>query len=160
MERSVKGLATLPQEVRRWLRSAKQSEVDPQPIARLQNPESQTVYASYMVRFVCFYLRIIEDDERRLQRAIGQALASPSRHSDSSNSKDSPDSLDSEDSSNSSDSDKDSGKDSSNSRSSKDRRYDLQSRRATRRQGQVDKMKDARELFTFTAEQQRRADRL
>lgn len=160
VERSVKGLATLPQEVRRWLRSAKQSEVDPRPMARLQNPESQTVYASYMVRFVCFYLRIIEDDERRLQRAIGQALASPSRHSDSSNSKDSPDSLDSEDSSDSSDSDKDSGEDSSNSRSSKDGRYDLQSRRATRRQGQVDKMKDARELFTFTAEQQRRADRL
>jgi hypothetical protein len=58
VERSVKGLATLPQEIRRWLRSAKQSEVDPRPLARLQNPESQTVYASYMVRFVCFYLRL------------------------------------------------------------------------------------------------------
>lgn len=46
VERSVKGMATLPQEIRRWLRSANQSEVDPQPLARLQNPESQTVYAT------------------------------------------------------------------------------------------------------------------
>ncbi|OSS43486.1 hypothetical protein B5807_11973 [Epicoccum nigrum] len=69
VERSVKGLATLLQEVRRWLRSAKQSEVDLQPLARLQNPESQTVYASYMVQFVCFYLRVLGDEEQRIFRA-------------------------------------------------------------------------------------------
>jgi hypothetical protein len=37
VERAVKGLHTLPQELRRWLRSAKQSEVDPRPMGRLQN---------------------------------------------------------------------------------------------------------------------------
>lgn len=112
-------------------------------MARLQNPESQTVYASYMVRFVCFYLRIIEDDERRLQRAIGRALASPNRRSDSEE-----------------DSEDDSEENSSDGRNSEDGNKALQSRRTTRRQGQVDMMKDARELFTFTAEQQKRADTL
>ncbi|KAF1934619.1 hypothetical protein EJ02DRAFT_516885 [Clathrospora elynae] len=52
VERSVAGLSTLPQETRRWLRSAKQSEVDQRPMARLQNPESQAVYTSYVVKFL------------------------------------------------------------------------------------------------------------
>ncbi|KAF2628868.1 hypothetical protein BU25DRAFT_420327 [Macroventuria anomochaeta] len=43
VERSVKELATLPQETRRWLQSAKQSEIDSRPIGRLQNPEKQQV---------------------------------------------------------------------------------------------------------------------
>ena len=68
IERSVKGLATLPQELRRWLRSAKQSEIDVRPLGRLQNPESQAVYASYIVRFVCFYLRVLGDEEQRIMR--------------------------------------------------------------------------------------------
>ena len=37
-------------------------------MARLQNPESQAVYASYMVRFVCFYLRVLADEEQRIVR--------------------------------------------------------------------------------------------
>ncbi|KAF1934999.1 hypothetical protein EJ02DRAFT_428835 [Clathrospora elynae] len=57
VERSVTGLSTLAQETRRWLRSAKQNKVDPRPMARLQNPESQAVYASYFVKFVCYFLR-------------------------------------------------------------------------------------------------------
>jgi hypothetical protein len=72
VERSVKGLDTLPQEIRRWLRSAKQSEIDPRPLARLQNPENQTVYASYVVRFVCFYLRVLTDEEQRTVRSTQQ----------------------------------------------------------------------------------------
>jgi hypothetical protein len=119
VERSVKGLATLPQEVRRWLRSARQSEVDTRPMARLQNPESQTVYASYMVRFVCFYLRIIENDEQRLKRAIARALTIPDSRSDSEE--------DIEE-----DSEEDSGENSSNSRNSEDGSNALQSRRTTR----------------------------
>jgi hypothetical protein len=39
IERSVKGLSTLARETRRWLRSARQTEVDPRPLTRLQNPE-------------------------------------------------------------------------------------------------------------------------
>ncbi|KAL6169147.1 hypothetical protein ACJQWK_05505 [Exserohilum turcicum] len=41
IERSVRGLATLPRELQRWLRSAQQTVVDQRPLARLQNPESQ-----------------------------------------------------------------------------------------------------------------------
>ncbi|KAF1922165.1 uncharacterized protein M421DRAFT_40317, partial [Didymella exigua CBS 183.55] len=63
VERSVRGLATLPHELRRWLRSAKLSEADTRPLARLQNPESQAWYAGYMVKFVCFYLRVLADEE-------------------------------------------------------------------------------------------------
>ena len=36
------------------------------PLARLQNPESQATYASYMVKFVCYLLRILADEERRI----------------------------------------------------------------------------------------------
>ena len=72
IEKSVRGLATLPQETRRWLRSAQQTEIDQRPLARLQNPESQATYTSYMVRFVCFYLRIVADEERRVDECIAQ----------------------------------------------------------------------------------------
>jgi hypothetical protein len=72
IETSVRGLATLPQETRRWLRSAQQTEIDQRPLARLQNPESQATYTSYMVRFVCFYLRIVADEERRVDEYIAQ----------------------------------------------------------------------------------------
>jgi hypothetical protein len=64
VERAVGGLRTLLQELRRWLQSAKQSEVDLRPMGRLQNLESQAVYVSYMVCFVCFYLRVLADEEQ------------------------------------------------------------------------------------------------
>lgn len=35
MERGVEGLMTLPDELRRWLRSAKMAEADPRPMGRL-----------------------------------------------------------------------------------------------------------------------------
>jgi hypothetical protein len=63
IERCVKGLATLPQEIRRWLRSAKREAPDTRPLGRLQNPESQARYARYIAKFVCFYLWIIADEE-------------------------------------------------------------------------------------------------
>ncbi|KAF2624455.1 P-loop containing nucleoside triphosphate hydrolase protein [Macroventuria anomochaeta] len=61
VERSVQGLLTLDRESRRWLRSARQEDPDTRPFARLQNPESQARYAGYMVRFVCYFLRIVVD---------------------------------------------------------------------------------------------------
>ncbi|KAF2626978.1 hypothetical protein BU25DRAFT_469294 [Macroventuria anomochaeta] len=121
VERSVRGLATLPQEIRRWLRSAKQSEVDPRPLARLQNPESQTVYASYMVRFVCFFLRVLGDEEHRISRVRQRRVDS-----------------DSEEVAGSKEGSKEDSKDGENSEAESD---------APR---PVDRMKDARELFTFT----------
>jgi hypothetical protein len=35
-------------------------------MARLQNPESQACYAGYMVKFVCYTLRIVADAEARM----------------------------------------------------------------------------------------------
>jgi len=49
IEQGVRGLASLPRETRRWLRSAKQAEADQRPLARMQNPESQATYTNYMV---------------------------------------------------------------------------------------------------------------
>jgi superfamily II DNA helicase RecQ len=138
IERSVKGLATLPQELRRWLRSAKQSEIDVRPLGRLQNPESQAVYASYMVRFVCFYLRVLGDEEQRIMRfrqrqdtaALSESSAAwSSEESSEENSED----------------DENEG-----SRANND---SPRPRRRTRSQQAPDLMKDARELFTWTAEQ-------
>jgi superfamily II DNA or RNA helicase len=67
IEQSVAGLSTLGRETRRWLRSAQREEVDQRPLARLQNPESQATYAAYYVKFVCYFLRIIADEERRAE---------------------------------------------------------------------------------------------
>lgn len=143
VERSVKGLATLPQEIRRWLRSAKQSEVDPRPLARLQNPESQTIYASYMARFVCFYLRVLGDGEQRVYRVRQRRVDS-----------------DSEEATGEEDSEEDSEEGSKDGENSEAESDAPQPRRTTRRQGLVDRMKDARKLFTFTPEQKGCAIRL
>ena len=67
VEQSVQGLSTLGRETRRWLRSAKRQEIDQRPLARLQNPESQVRYAGYMVKFVCYFLRIIADAGQRAE---------------------------------------------------------------------------------------------
>ena len=58
IEECVKGLPTLGHVIRRWLRSAKASEPDVRPLARLQNEESQKRYAGYMTRFLCYTLRV------------------------------------------------------------------------------------------------------
>jgi superfamily II DNA helicase RecQ len=80
IERSVAGLSTLARETRRWLRSAQREEIDQRPIARLQNPESQARYAGYMVMFVCYFLRIIANEEARA--ASGSDDDTSSGHSD------------------------------------------------------------------------------
>ena len=58
IEECVKGLPTLGHVIRRWLRSAKASEPDVRPMARLQNEDSQKRYSGYMTRFVCYTLRV------------------------------------------------------------------------------------------------------
>jgi hypothetical protein len=63
IEECVKGLPTLGHVIRRWLRSAKASEPDIRPLARLQNEDSQKRYAGYMTRFVCYTLRVWESCE-------------------------------------------------------------------------------------------------
>jgi hypothetical protein len=60
VEDCVAGLSTLPQELRRWLRSVKMSEIDPRPMGRLQNKDSQKRYAAYAKRLVCYSLRVLE----------------------------------------------------------------------------------------------------
>jgi hypothetical protein len=58
IEECIKGLPILGHVIRQWLRSAKASEPDIRPIARLQNEDSQKRYAGYMTRFVCYTLRV------------------------------------------------------------------------------------------------------
>lgn len=60
VEDCVAGLSTLPQELRRWLRSVKMSETDTRPMGRLQNKDGQKRYATYVKRLVCCSLRVLE----------------------------------------------------------------------------------------------------
>jgi hypothetical protein len=133
IESCVKGLATLPQETRRWLRSARQTEVDQRPLARLQNPESQATYASYMVRFVCFYLRVIADEAARVEEYLSQRdqVVDSSEESSSEDA-----SIESEcDDADSNDNDNDSDS--------------VVPQRRPQKKAQTDKMKDARALFSW-----------
>ncbi|KAL1640737.1 hypothetical protein SLS61_010232, partial [Didymella pomorum] len=141
VERSVKGLATLTQELRRWLRSAKREEPDVRPLARLQNPESQAVYASYMVRFVCFYLRVLADEEQRIVRFREQQNAAA--HADCRSASGSEEDSEEDDNGEGSEADSDSPRP----------RRTTRTTRTTRNQPQLDMAKDARELFTWTDEQ-------
>jgi hypothetical protein len=134
IKKCVKGLATLLQETRRWLRSAQQTDIDQRPLARLQNPESQATYASYMVRFVCFYLRIIADEERRVSEYL---LQRDQVHNSSEE-------LGSEDAGTESEynnSDNDNDADSNNNSS-------VVLQRQPHKNVQTNKIKDARELFS------------
>ena len=67
LERGVSRLSTLDQETRRWLRSAKQSEPDVRPFARLQNADSQARYAGYMKRCLCYIMRVHKGAQSQAQ---------------------------------------------------------------------------------------------
>lgn len=58
VERGVSGLSSMPDGLRRWLRSAAMDEQDKRPLARMQNSESQERYAGYWKRLVCYCLRV------------------------------------------------------------------------------------------------------
>jgi superfamily II DNA helicase RecQ len=83
VERSVCGLSSLSRETRRWLKSAQQFEIDQRPLARLQNPESQARYAGYMVMFVCYFLRILADEEARAVESSEESSEESSADSES-----------------------------------------------------------------------------
>jgi superfamily II DNA helicase RecQ len=53
-----RGIQTLDQETRRWLRSEKRGEISPRPFMRLQNIESEERYEIYMCRFLCHVMRV------------------------------------------------------------------------------------------------------
>jgi len=131
VEQSVQGLSTLGRETRRWLRSAKRQEVDQRPLARLQNPESQARYAGYMVKFVCYFLRIIADADQRLAQEESKSRSS-NRNRGSER-----------------DSDSDSNSDSSglgpDSSADEDQRY----QHARERKKETNLIKDGRELFIW-----------
>jgi superfamily II DNA helicase RecQ len=91
IERCVGGLSSLDNETRRWLRSAKHSEIDQRPLARLQNVESQRTYAVYMARLLCYSLRVLrscEDSERLRGTADGQETESRGRESEAGDNSD------------------------------------------------------------------------
>ena len=62
IEQCVKGLMTLPSELRRWLKSVQIAEVDQRPMGRLQNEASQNLYATYWVRLICYCLRVLQSE--------------------------------------------------------------------------------------------------
>jgi hypothetical protein len=85
IEKCVRGLASLDNETRRWLRSAKHSEIDQRPLARLQNVESQQTYAVYMARLLCYSLRVLqscEDSEKLGETVEEQATSEADERSD------------------------------------------------------------------------------
>lgn len=67
VEDCVKGLASLPQEIRRWLKSAKMEEVDQRPMGRLQNQDSQDRYVNYWKRLICYSLRVAQSETEENQ---------------------------------------------------------------------------------------------
>ena len=76
IEKCVTGLLSLDNKTRRWLRSAKHSEIDQRPLARLQNVESQQIYAVYMARLLCYSLRVLQscEDSERLEGTVDYQL--------------------------------------------------------------------------------------
>jgi superfamily II DNA helicase RecQ len=60
IEECVKGLRSLPLELRRWLKSVQMNEVDQRPMGRLQNQDSQDRYAIYWKRLICYTLRVVQ----------------------------------------------------------------------------------------------------
>ncbi|KAH8723306.1 hypothetical protein GQ44DRAFT_597986, partial [Phaeosphaeriaceae sp. PMI808] len=127
IERSVKGLSTLARETRRWLRSAQQNDVDQRPLGRLQNPESQATYASYIVKFVCYYLRIIADEEAQIENFQEQQDEVADSESSDESSRE--------------------GEDIESEFEGEDGDCGTPPHQRPRRQPQTDMMKDARELF-------------
>ncbi|KAK3045835.1 hypothetical protein LTR09_012629 [Extremus antarcticus] len=61
----------LPQELRRWLKSVRIGEVDQRPMGRLQNESSQSVYATYWVRLICYCLRVLQSDDAQQTDSAG-----------------------------------------------------------------------------------------
>lgn len=65
-------------------------------MARLQNPESQATYAGYYVKFVCYFLRIIADEQRRAIRSGGDRGSCSGSGSENENENETSDSRDSD----------------------------------------------------------------
>lgn len=59
VEQAVHGLSTLSLDTLRWLRSAKASEPDVQPLSRLQNAQSQQRAARLWAQLLCYCLRLV-----------------------------------------------------------------------------------------------------
>ncbi|CAE7221515.1 hypothetical protein PTTW11_11425 [Pyrenophora teres f. teres] len=115
------------------IESARPTDPDQRPLARLQNPESQATYVSYVVRFVCFYLRLIADEESRMNAYLARRDRAVDSASDEDAGTDSE--YDDEDAASSNDNDS------------------VTPQRRIRRTAPADKMKDARELFTWKGDQ-------
>jgi hypothetical protein len=71
LKRCVAGLSLLNNKTRRWLHSAKHSEINQRLLARLQNIESQQTYTVYIARLLCYSLRVLQsyEDCERLEVA-------------------------------------------------------------------------------------------
>ena len=99
-------------------------------MARLQNPESQARYASYIVKFVCYALRFVADAEARMiaHESSGEVSDEDEGEGDTDSGDDNEDGF----------SDSDDDQPANHQGSSREER---------------DLMKDARELFRWTSRQ-------
>ena len=95
IERCVAGVMTLDNEIRRWLRSARQSEPDVRPFSRLQNVSGQERYGNYFARLLCYSLRVLESEETTADQD-GEGSTSDDSSSAADSDEDSEDSTESE----------------------------------------------------------------
>ncbi|KAG6321566.1 hypothetical protein E4U22_001719 [Claviceps purpurea] len=63
IEDCVKGLASLPLDIRRWLRSDHPTEMHPRPIGRSTNRVVHYKYANIWKRLICYSLRVAQSEE-------------------------------------------------------------------------------------------------
>ncbi|KAG6182382.1 hypothetical protein E4U27_001838 [Claviceps purpurea] len=59
----VKGLASLPLDIRRWLKSDHPTEMHPRPTGRLTNRIVHYKYANIWKRLICYSLRVAQSEE-------------------------------------------------------------------------------------------------
>ncbi|KAG6095397.1 hypothetical protein E4U30_002484 [Claviceps sp. LM220 group G6] len=63
IEDCVKGLASLPLDIRRWLRSDHPTIMHPRPMGRLTNRIVHHKYANIWKRLICYSLRVAQSEE-------------------------------------------------------------------------------------------------
>ncbi|CAD0011788.1 unnamed protein product [Aureobasidium pullulans] len=82
VERGVSGLNSMPEGLRRWLRSAEMHKPDVRPLARLQNSESQERYTGYWIRMICYCLRVWSTRDDNNEAADGEVDGDDNNHHD------------------------------------------------------------------------------
>ncbi|THZ70555.1 hypothetical protein D6C84_10424 [Aureobasidium pullulans] len=97
VERGVLGLNSMPEGLRRWLRSVEMHKPDVRPLARLQNSESQERYTRYWIRMICYCLRVWSTRDDNNEAADGEVDSDDNNHHDTESDSDDDETNDDED---------------------------------------------------------------